>query len=212
MTMGDPAVYSVNFHTTSDARFPPPTLPANYAWDDLVDILSREIGPEAACLLAEPRYEAARGETHWYVETDHDPVPFAKLDEPGRTALNAKLAAIQAKVETRSAELTKNSNEKAKRQAKALRLVVAIPDDSCLWSLDGEPLLSCSRRSTTAFRTASSAPSFADCMSIGAPLPTRFTNSAAVRRDRRTKRKLALSGPTRRGAGGRNDPSAATAT
>ncbi len=127
MTMGDPAVYSVNFHTTSDARFlpQPPTLPANYTWDDLVDILSREIGPEAACLPAEPRYEAARGETHWYGEANHDPIPFAKLDEPGRAVLNAELAAIQAKVETRSAELAKNSNEKAKRQEEALRLVVA---------------------------------------------------------------------------------------
>ncbi len=136
-------MYSVNFHTTSDARFPPPTLPANYTWDDLQDFLAREIGPGVAALLAEPRYDAGRGETHWYVETDNDPIPFAKLDEPGRAALKSKLAAIQGKVETRFAALAKSSNEKARRQAEALRLVVVIPDDSCLWSLDGEPLLSC---------------------------------------------------------------------
>src|SRR5271156_6818315 len=104
-------MYSIRFQTTSDARLPPPDLPAHYTWDRLADLLSREIGPEAARLLAEPVVDASRVETHWHVTADNDPVPLAKLDAEKRTELLEKLEAIRAKAETRAADLEASSGE-----------------------------------------------------------------------------------------------------
>jgi hypothetical protein len=140
-------MYSIRFQTTSDARLPPPDLPAHYTWDRLSDLLSREIGPEAARLLAEPVVDASRVETHWHVTADNDPVPLAKLDPEKRTELLGKLEAIRAKAKARAAELEASSGENAARQAAALRLITSFPGESCVWSVEGEPVLTCWGRS-----------------------------------------------------------------
>jgi hypothetical protein len=136
-------MYSIRFQTTSDARLPPPDLPVNYTWDRLEDLLAREIGPGLERLLAEPVVDVGRAQTHWHVTADRDPVPLTQLEGPDRDLLFEKLIKIRAAVEARAVELESKSSENSARQGAVLRLIVATPDESCVWSLDDEPLLTC---------------------------------------------------------------------
>ncbi len=147
-------MYSVRFQTTSDSRLPPPDLPAAQTWDRLADLLEREVGPEAARLLAEPVVDPARGETHWHAECEHDPIPLASLPEAERTALLAKLDAIRTLVEARATVLQAQPSETSLRTAAILSQIIEVPDETCIWAVDGRPVLSCWGRSGVVGRHA----------------------------------------------------------
>src|SRR5882762_2351428 len=84
-------MYSVIVCTTDDRELPAPELGLGINWERLTDILRREVSPEAADMLAEPIADPARGETHWHVTANADPVPLSALSIPERDALLEKL-------------------------------------------------------------------------------------------------------------------------
>jgi hypothetical protein len=140
-------MYSVRFQTTSDSGLPPPDLPPGQNWGRLCDLLAREVSPEAGRLLAEPVADPEAGTTHWHVECNSDPVPLARLSEAERAELGGKLDIVIAQIESRIAALHSIGSETSQRTAALLDLIAKVPDESCIWSVDGAPVITCWGRS-----------------------------------------------------------------
>lgn len=136
-------MYSIRFQTTSDIALPAPDLPVGQSWEQLVDMLTRDVGPDAGRLLAEPIVDAGRRETHWHVECAQDPVPLARLSDDDKAALLDKLAAVRATIQVRISALQNTSSEAAQRMAVVLAQIIEVPNDGCIWSVDGSPVLTC---------------------------------------------------------------------
>lgn len=135
-------MYSVRILTTSDASLPPPNFGPNLTWDRLSETLRREVGPDAAALLAEPVPDPGRGETHWHVEADQDPVPVSALPAKDREILLERLAELRARIRGYASRLEKAGGDENARLASGLRSAILVPDEaSCVWSLGGNPLL-----------------------------------------------------------------------
>ncbi len=135
-------MYNVHLQTTSDRNLPPPNLGANFTWERLTDTLRRDLGAEAANLLAEPVHDAERKETRWYIQAEQDPVPVSSLSPAERETVFRRLSEIRARIEAYADGLDKAGGETNARFAAALRAVLHVPDEqSCVWSLDGQPVL-----------------------------------------------------------------------
>ena len=135
-------MYNVHLLTTSDRNLPPPNLGANFTWELLTDTLRRDIGAEAANLLAEPVHDAERKETRWYIQAEQDPVPVSNLSPTERETVSRRLSEIRARIEAYADGLDKAGGETNARFAATLRAVLHVPDEqSYVWSLDGKPVL-----------------------------------------------------------------------
>ncbi|HEX4411068.1 MAG TPA: hypothetical protein VH206_20045 [Xanthobacteraceae bacterium] len=147
-------MYSLHICTTDDREFPPPELGADVTWDRLTEALRREVGPDAAALLAEPIYDPAHRRTHWHVTADNDPVSLSALPRTERDALLARLGAIRAKVRERTRQLEAAGGETNTRLAAALATIIEVPDEGAhVWSVRGQPVLTAwGRRTGTAAR------------------------------------------------------------
>ncbi|HWJ17252.1 MAG TPA: hypothetical protein VNR65_00855 [Geobacterales bacterium] len=135
-------MYSVRIFTTADASLPPPNFGPNLTWDRLTEALRRELGPEAAGLLAEPIPDAERAETHWHVEAASDPVPISALPAKDREIVLERLAELRARIRGYASRLEKAGGDENARLASAFRSAILVPDDTAyVWSLDGNPIL-----------------------------------------------------------------------
>ena len=135
-------MYSVRILTTGDASLPPPNFGPNLTWDSLTETLRRELGPEAAGLLAEPVPDAGRAETHWHVEAASDPVPISALPDKDREIVLEQLAELRARIRGYASRREKVGGDENARFASALRNAILVPDDATfVWSLDGKPVL-----------------------------------------------------------------------
>jgi hypothetical protein len=135
-------MYSVIVCTTDDRELPAPELGLGINWDRLTDILKREVSPEAAEMLAEPIPDSARGETHWHVTANEDPVPLTALSTPEREALFEKLDRIGRDVLRFADRLTAGGREADQRLAAVMRLITEVPDrERHVWSVDRKPII-----------------------------------------------------------------------
>ena len=135
-------MYSVIVCTTDDRELPAPELGLGINWDRLTEILRREVSPEAAEMLAEPMPDSARGETHWHVTANEDPIPLAALSTPEREALLDKLDRRGRDILAFADRLAAGGREADQRLAAALRLVTEIPDrERHVWSVDRKPVI-----------------------------------------------------------------------
>jgi hypothetical protein len=146
-------MYSVRVCTTDDRELPAPELGIGLGWDRLVEILRREISPEAAELLAEPIHDAVQGKTHWHISASEDPRPFSALNETERKQLLAVLAERRGAVLKLADRIATDPTETNLRIASALRAILDVPDpEQHVWSAAGRPVLTAWGRSTAESR------------------------------------------------------------
>lgn len=139
---GGPAMYSIRVDSTNDRDFPPAEFSQGLTWERLTEIVRREASPKAAAIFAEPIADPVRGQTHWHVATDADPVPFKRLAPEERTRLLSALEERRGAVLALADRLASSVAEADVRLAQALRASVTVPDpDAHIWSVGGEPLL-----------------------------------------------------------------------
>ena len=100
-------MYNVHLLTTNDRILPPPNLGANLTWERLTDTLRRDLGAEAADLLAEPVQDGERKETRWYVQAVTDPVPISDLSPSERETVFRRLSEVRSRIETYAEGLDK---------------------------------------------------------------------------------------------------------
>ena len=100
-------MYNVHLLTTDDRILPPPNLGANFTWERLTDTLRRDLGAEAADLLAEPVQDGERKETRWYVQAETDPVPVSGLSPSERETVFRRLSEVRSRIETYAEGLDK---------------------------------------------------------------------------------------------------------
>jgi hypothetical protein len=135
-------MYSINICTTDDRLLPAPELGPDLTWDRLTEALRREVGSEAAALLAEPVPDPGRGLTHWHVTADQDPIVLSALPMAERNSLLASLNLIREKILSRAQQLDAAGGDANARLAAALRAAVRVPDDGThVWAIDGRPVL-----------------------------------------------------------------------
>lgn len=135
-------MYSIRISTTDDRLLPAPDIAAGLTWDLLAATLQREVGPDAAGLLAEPVRDEERGETHWLVEAEEEPAALADLPADERALVRERLAGIRARIRDFAVRLEARGGEANARLAAALRLAVEVPnEETCVWSLAGRPVL-----------------------------------------------------------------------
>jgi hypothetical protein len=149
-------MYSLRVCTTNDRQLPPPEFGAELTWDRLTEALRREVGPEAAALLAEPVRDPARGQTHWHITAEGDPVPISALAPAERSRLAARLDTIRRNITDRARQLEGAGGEANARLAAALQTIVDVPDEEAhVWSVAGQPMLTAwGRRSGAVARPA----------------------------------------------------------
>jgi len=145
-------MYSVRVCTTDDRELPAPELGLGLGWDRLVEILRREISPDAAELLAEPIHDT-QGKTHWHVAASEDPRPLSALNATEREQLLAVLAERRSAVLKLADRLAASATETNLRIASALRTILDVPDpERHIWSATGRPVLTAWGRSTAESR------------------------------------------------------------
>ncbi|HXW24248.1 MAG TPA: hypothetical protein VEK73_05835 [Xanthobacteraceae bacterium] len=149
-------MYSLRACTTDDRQLLPPDLGAELTWDRLTEILRREIGPEAAALLAEPVADPGRGITHWHITAERDPEPLSALAPAERADLVRRLAAVRGRISSGAQEIEARGGEANVRLAAALRTIMQVPDEEAhVWSVAGQPVLTAwGRRSGSVARQA----------------------------------------------------------
>jgi hypothetical protein len=135
-------MYSIRVCTTDDRLLPAPELGPDLTWDRLTEALRREVGSEAAALLAEPVPDPGRGLTHWHVTADQDPIALSALPMSERTSLLAALNLIREKILARAQQLDAAGGEANMRLAAAMRTAVRVPDDDAhVWVIGRSPVL-----------------------------------------------------------------------
>src|SRR5205085_1077864 len=135
-------MYSLRACTTVDRDLPNIELGAGLTWDRLTEVLRQEVGADAATLLAEPVPDPARGQTHWHITAEQDPVPLSALAPADQDALLRKLEQIRRSVRAHADRLDARATEADMRLAAALRAAVTVPDqDAHVWSVAGRPVL-----------------------------------------------------------------------
>src|SRR6202161_4271465 len=135
-------MYSVHVSSSNDRELPPPELGPGLDWDRLTEILLREVSAEAAGILAEPIQDQARGKTNWHITAQEDPKPIAALSDAERNKLLARLNERRKEILRFAASVEAEGGDANQRLAKALRLVLDVPDEKLhVWSADGKPVL-----------------------------------------------------------------------
>ena len=135
-------MYNVHLLTTDDRILPPPNLGANFTWERLTDTLRRDLGAEAADLLAEPVQDGERKETRWYVQAETDPVPVSGLSPSERETVFRRLSEVRSRIRSVCGGPGQGGGGTNARLAAALRAAMHVPDEqSHVWSLDGKPIL-----------------------------------------------------------------------
>jgi hypothetical protein len=165
-------MYSLRVSTTDDRQLPPPEFGTELTWDRLTEALRREVGPDAAILLAEPVQDPARGQTHWHIAAENDPVPLSALTGSERAELVAQLGALRDKIAARARQLEALGGEANARLAAAMLALIQVPDEeNDVWSVAGQPVLTAwgRRTGTTARPAAIIAARSRVPTSIGAP-------------------------------------------
>jgi hypothetical protein len=134
-------MYSVVVCTTDDRELPAPEL-GGVNWERLTEILRREVSPDAANMFAEPIPDPARGQTHWHVTANDDPIAFSALSTPEREAVSEKLDQRGREIIAFADRLTAGGREADQRLAAVMRLITEVPDrERHIWSVDGKPVI-----------------------------------------------------------------------
>jgi hypothetical protein len=133
---------SVRVASSNDRELPPPELGPGLDWDQLTEILLREVSAEAAGLLAEPIQDRARSQTHWHIAAHSDPKPISSLSEAERTRLLNRLHDRRKEILRFAADVEAEGGNADRRLAAVLRSVIEVPDEKLhVWSADGKPVL-----------------------------------------------------------------------
>lgn len=106
--------------------------------DDLTRAIRRSLSPTAATLLATP--EPTDDRVRWYAGLDGEPTPASDLPAAEREGLRAVLTERIAAIERLARELEKQGPEEA-RIGQALLAAIRYPDETCLYSVGGQPVL-----------------------------------------------------------------------
>lgn len=115
--------------------------PVYRAASQILSLVSKELGPEIAQVLATPMRDDQRLSVDWYSARDGTVQPLSALDEPQRTALMATLQARLAEIEGLSQRLRQQQGETAQTYAGLLRAAQSYPGPECVFSVSGEPVL-----------------------------------------------------------------------
>ncbi len=142
-------MYSVRVCTTNDRDLPPPELGPGLTWDRLTEVLARGVSLEAASLLAEPIHDDLRGQTHWHITSQDDPLPISALSDAEQDRLLGLLDARRREILQFAAQTEAQGGDPNLRLAAALRAILAVPDENAhVWSADGKPVLTAWARAT----------------------------------------------------------------
>lgn len=107
----------------------------------LVRLLEREIGAEAAAILAEPVPNPNGIEVDWYVEADTAAQPAASLAPDARVALEARFAATADALRALAARFRASGEAERQRMAQALENALEVPNPGYLYAVGKRPVL-----------------------------------------------------------------------
>jgi hypothetical protein len=110
---------------------------ATQAWAVLSALLSRELSPAHAALLAEPVENSARGETDWYADGDGPAPPIDTLPPDARAAAEDVLGRLIADIERLAATKRAAGGQGERFLGELLTIATRIPDRASIRVLSG---------------------------------------------------------------------------
>ena len=111
------------------------------AWRTLHTLLSRELSPAHAALLAEPVANEARGEVDWYAEGDGPAPRLQDLPEPARAAAQARLDGLAGDIQALAARLATSRAGGDALLSEMLGLALRLPGADSVHVRGGQPVL-----------------------------------------------------------------------
>jgi hypothetical protein len=113
-------------------------------YEQVVDLLSRRLGPAHARLLAEPVPVAlangGRAGLAWFTEGDGPAYPAGALGEAEAARLRHEASRLRGEIAA-FADALEREGESSRDLARLLRDALVTPDGDHLWSVDGHPVL-----------------------------------------------------------------------
>jgi len=103
------------------------------SWRRLHAMLSKDLSPAHAALLAEPVVNQARGEVDWYAEGDGPAIPLQDLPEPARAAAGARQGQLVGDIRAHAAALAAKRSGSDAFLSEMLELALTLP------GVDGVP-------------------------------------------------------------------------
>lgn len=111
------------------------------AWRTLHTLLSRELSPAHAALLAEPVLNPARGAVDWYASVDSPAARMADLSTSDRLSGQARLQQLTGDIEGLAARLAGGRGESDKFLGEMLALALHLPGPEWVFVQGGQPVL-----------------------------------------------------------------------
>jgi hypothetical protein len=111
------------------------------SWSVLSSLLTRELSPKHAALLAEPVVDTARGETDWYGDGDGAPIQITLLDPQLRAEVEAERARLEQDVRTLAARKRADTREGERFLGEMLALALSVPGEAHVYALGRQPVL-----------------------------------------------------------------------
>jgi len=111
------------------------------AWRALHTMLSKDLSPAHAALLAEPVVNQARGEVDWYAEGDGAVLPSQDLPEPARAAAMARRDQLVGDIRAHAAELAAKRTSSDRFLSEMLDLALTMPGTGGMYVRGEQPIL-----------------------------------------------------------------------
>lgn len=109
----------------------------------IMDMLRRGLDEKSALLFARPAFNEAGGEIDWYAPAPGEVRKLESLPPEERQRALARFSEIAKDIENYADELIASGEPLKTTRGNILKLALRYPDDSALYVLNGEPLLTC---------------------------------------------------------------------
>lgn len=111
------------------------------SWSVLAALLTRELSPAHAALLAEPVVDIARGETDWYTESDATPVQLGLIDQQAQAAVRAEQERLERDIRALATRKRTAASEGERFLGEMLALALSVPSDDHVYAAGTQPIL-----------------------------------------------------------------------
>lgn len=116
-------------------------IPVSGRFTQLAELVRSLLGEEQALLFAEPVFDEDRESVDWYSPVQGRPCPIGDLPEAGQRAARAAFARLGGDIRAAAMALQNTGDSRKLLRGRLLELALSYPDATCLYVVNGQPVL-----------------------------------------------------------------------